>query len=284
MSEPDRFLIWLATAAYAIAVAHALLRLSRQRPNARSITYPIIAFGFLLQTAGLYLRGLYIGACPLGNSFEIVQFILWSVILLFLIVGPVFRVNLLGTASAVFVSLASLVSLLMPDWDLPHTEALFGGDPLIEFHAAVSIFSYGIFGLLATVAALYLLQYRALSRKSPGWIFSILPPIVKLDGLARRLLAAGLIVVTLAFLSGLMVWFEGAWSHLNYKLLAVFLLWIGYGTVWILRLRGKLPPQRTAVLVLLLYAFALFSLWPVRSSSAPPAPSEPAATHTEPRE
>ncbi len=283
MPEPDRFLIWLATTAYGIAVVHAALRLSRHKPHARSITYPIVASGFLLQTAGLYLRGLDIGACPLGNNFEIIQFVLWSTILLFLIVGPVFRVNLLGATASAFVCAAGLISLLMPDWDLPHTEALFGGDPLIEFHAAVSIFSYGIFGLLATVAALYLLQYRALSRKSPGWIFSILPPIVKLDLLARRLLGAGLIVVTLAFLSGLMVWFEGAWTHLNYKLLAVFVLWIGYGAVWILRLRGKLPPQRTAVLVLLLYAFALFSLWPVRSSSDPRGPSEPAAARTEPR-
>ncbi|MEM0964723.1 MAG: cytochrome c biogenesis protein CcsA [Verrucomicrobiota bacterium] len=266
MDQPDRLLIWLATAAYFLAVVYAAVRLFNRRPHARSITYPIIVTGFLLQTAGLYLRGLEIGACPLGNSFEIIQFVLWSTIFLFLIVGPVFRVTLLGTASAAFVSVVGIVSLLMPGWDRPHTAKLFGGDPLIEFHAALSVFSYGIFGLLASVAALYLLQYYALEKKWKSRVFYFLPSIVKVDNLARRLLPTGLVILTFAFASGLLVWFEDAWSELHMKLLAVFVLWIGYGAVWTLRQRDRISPQRAAVTFLALYVFALFSLWPVKSS------------------
>jgi len=148
--ETDRFLVWLATAIYGGVVVYAITALAHHHVHSRSVTYPLIFAGFVLQTVGLYLRGMKIGGCPLGNSFEIIQFILWSTIFLYLVVGPVFRVNLLGIASAAFVSIGSMVTLLIPDWDLPHTREIFGGDPLIEFHAAVSIFSYGMFGLLAT--------------------------------------------------------------------------------------------------------------------------------------
>lgn len=266
MPETDRLLLWIATAVYSGVVIYAAVNLSHSRRHSRSITYPAILVGFVLQTVGLYLRGMKIGGCPLGNSFEIIQFILWSTIFLYLVVGPVFRVNLLGIASAALVSIGSLTTLLIPDWDRPHTRKLFGGDPLIEFHAALSIFSYGVFGLLATVSFLYLIQYLALGRKWRSPVFNLLPSIVQLDSLGRRLLLAGLIVLTVAFVSGIVVWFENAWDHLQAKLLAVTLLWVSYGSIWILRMRGHISPQRSALLFVILFILALFSLWPVKAS------------------
>lgn len=255
-------------AIYGLAALYGISRLLRRQPGGRSITYPAILGGFVLQTTGLYLRGLEIGACPLGNPFEVIQFVLWSTIFLFLVVGPVFQVNLLGTTTAALATITGLVSLLVPGWDKPHTAALFGGDPLIEFHAAVSIFSYGVFGLLSTVALLYLIQYNALERKWRSRIFALLPSIVKLDNLSRRLLSAGVLVLSLAFVSGILVWFDEAWSLLHWKILTVFILWLGYGALWILRLRQHFSPHRAAICFLALYLFALFSLWPVNRAHA----------------
>lgn len=266
MNEPDRLLLWLSMATYGIAAILGGIRLYQQKPDSRAFTYPAILIGFLVQSAGLYLRGMEIGACPLGNTFEIIQFVLWSTIFLFLVVGPVFQVHLLGTTTAGLVTLAGTISLLITNWDTPHSAALFGGDPLIEFHAAVSIFSYGIFGLLSTVSLLYLLQYKALERKWRSRLFNLLPSIVKLDDLARRLLSAGVLILSLAFVSGILVWFDDAWSHMHWKLVAVFILWVGYGGVWFLRLRQRFTPQRAAICFLTLYLFALFSLWPVNQA------------------
>ncbi len=276
MADPDRFFLWLATAVYAAAVVNSAVRLFGGRERSSSLNYGILLTGFLFQTAGLYLRGMQLGACPLGNTLEIVQFVLWSTVFLYLVVGPVFRVHLLGSTTAALVSLASLATLLVPAWDRPHGRALFGGDPIIEFHAAVSVFGYGIFGLLATTSLLYLLQYLALERKWRSLIFNMLPSIVKLDGLAGRLLGAGLMVLTLAFVSGIMVWFDGAWEQMHLKLLAVGLLWFIYVAAWILRLSGRLSPRWSSVLFILLFALAILSLWPVkgaRDSSAPTLPS-----------
>ena len=277
MDETDRFFIWLSVAVYGIAAVAGISYLVGRRT--RSVTFPIIAVGFILQSTGLYLRGMEIGACPLGNNFEIVQFIAWSTMFLFLVVGPVFHLKLLGSATATLVCIAGVVSLTVPGWDEPHAAALFGGDPLIEFHAAVSIFSYGIFGLLSTVSILYLIQYRALEKKWRSRIFTLLPSIVKLDNLAKRLLSAGVLVLSLAFLSGIMVWFEEAWSVLHWKILTVFVLWLGYGGIWFLRLRQRFSPHRAAICFLTLYLFALFSLWPVNQAhEANPAQSPPPQT------
>ena len=38
------------------------------------ITYVLIAIGYVLQLAGLGLRGRAVGGCPLGNQLEIFQF------------------------------------------------------------------------------------------------------------------------------------------------------------------------------------------------------------------
>ncbi len=253
-------------AAYGVAAIYGLIRLLQRKDGGRSVTYPIILVGFLLQTTGLYIRGMEIGACPLGNPYEIVQFVLWSTIFLFLVIGPVFQVHLLGTTSSGLVAITGIFALLAPGWDAPHSAALFGGDPLIEFHAAVSIFSYGIFGLLSTVALLYILQYNALERKWKSRLFTLLPSIVQLDNLARRLLSAGVLVLSLAFVSGLMVWFEEAWSALHWKILTVMVLWLGYGGVWVMRLRQRFSPHRAAICFLTLYLFALFSLWPINKA------------------
>ena len=54
-----------------------------------------IVFGFFVQTRALYLRGLEVHGCPLGNTLERVQFILWSLILTYLILRVLWRLNLL---------------------------------------------------------------------------------------------------------------------------------------------------------------------------------------------
>jgi len=265
MDSPDRFFIWLSVLAYGLAVLYAAWKVFRVENHSRSVTYILIVAGFVLQSIGLYLRGIEIGGCPLGNTFEIIQFILWSVIFLFLVVGPVFHVNLLGSFSASLAFAMSLLSLLVPGWDRAHETVRFGGDPLIEFHAAVSIFSYGIFGLLAVVSIMYRFQYASLNRKKRAKVYSFLPSIVKLDGLSSRLLHAGLLVLSLAFLSGILVWFEEAWGHLQWKLLIVFVLWLGYTVLGTLRWRGIISPKRSANAFIFLFLIALISLWPLDS-------------------
>src|SRR5690606_13094825 len=111
-------------------------------------------------------RGLAVQSCPIGNPFEVLQFVSWSIVLIYILTGPVFRTSLLGSFCAVLAGLLSVGSLLVPSWDQPYPAgALFGGDAWVEAHAAIALFSYGLFGMLAVTSVMYLLQNYGLKHK-----------------------------------------------------------------------------------------------------------------------
>ena len=76
----DRTWMWLAAGCYLTGLVLGTLALLRDRRHSRLAMYAIIAAGFVLQTFGLYLRGLAVKGCPIGNMFEIFQFTAWSAI------------------------------------------------------------------------------------------------------------------------------------------------------------------------------------------------------------
>ena len=151
----------------------------------------LLCTGFLLQTLGLNLRGMEVKGCPLGNSFEITQFICWSFVLLYFIIGPVFRLRLLGFFTAGLASGLSGIALLIPAWDRDYPPGIFGGNPWIELHAALAIFSYGVFALVALVSVMFLIQQHGLKKKQFKGIYAYLPSVQQLDTIAYRLLLTG---------------------------------------------------------------------------------------------
>ena len=63
--------------------------------------------GYILQTTGLYLRGLEVKGCPIGNQFEIFQFTGWSATTLYLVIGATFRLDSLRSAALRISALAA---------------------------------------------------------------------------------------------------------------------------------------------------------------------------------
>ena len=87
----DKQWIWLATIVFAssffLGTYSALIL---RRKTGRPYILSLVTFGWILQTIGLYARGLAYGGCPLANRFELVQFVVWSAIALYIFVGPAF--------------------------------------------------------------------------------------------------------------------------------------------------------------------------------------------------
>ena len=178
--------LWFAAILYGGALATGLALASRGQSLAPSlIPFALIMGGFVIQTRALYLRGLEVHGCPLGNGMERIQFILWSVVLGYLIMRVLFRLNLLGSFAAGLASLGGAASLLAPSldshyWEEPGYQRLFS-NPWVELHASVAIFSYGLFALLAVVSMMYLIQQKALRAKRPGTLSPFLPSIHQLE-------------------------------------------------------------------------------------------------------
>ena len=151
----DRLLLVASTFCFLLAVVRtALLIRARTFSPGRSNFFAIVA-GFLLQTAFLAVRGHALGRCPLTNLFEVFIFMAWSVALIYLVVGPTYRLSLMGAFTAPLVLLIQTFALLGPG-DGPRAPKM-EVNRWLEFHASMSIVAYGAFALACIAGLMYFL-------------------------------------------------------------------------------------------------------------------------------
>jgi len=268
--------MWIGVLLYTGGFVFGLAHVSRARKHSRAALFGIVLTGFVAQTIGLYLRGIVSGSCPLGNRFEIVQFTVWSLILLYMAVGPVFRMSLLGFFSAGLAAFLGILSLVVPQWDGPRNPHIFGINIWIELHAALAIFSYGVFGILALTCAMYLLQNYSLKRKKTKGLFPFLPSIIQLDQMILRLLMTGVGLLTFSLIMGSFYWLQNLGSVNWPKLAVTIAIWFAYLLVAFLRLRKNVVAHTLAWTCILLFVVALASIWPVASGGKIAMPSNEA--------
>lgn len=276
----DRTWLWAAATLYLAGFGIGTASMARGGRPAGTLTYALIAVGYLLQLAGLGVRGRAVGGCPLGNQFEIFQFTAWSATTLYLAIGVPFRNSLLGYFTSCLAASLTVVSLALPSWDQTQRIHIFGQNPWIELHAALAVFSYGVFGLLALTSLMYLLRNWSLKAKQLGGWCSFLPSILDLDHIGVRLLGAGVAILATSLAVGASYWLRDTASANLTKILITAAVWAAYATTLGLRLTGRLLSQRFAWACLALYAAALLSLGPVDASRYPKGTRPPATART----
>jgi ABC-type uncharacterized transport system permease subunit len=272
----DRAWLWIGAACYAAAFLSATIAMLRSRGHSHTLVLSLIGLGLAAQTLGLHQRGLSEGGCPLRNTFEIVQFVVWSFTVLYLVVGPAFRVSLLGYFTSGLAAVMSVTSLSVARWDDAIRAPVFGGNPWIEVHASLALFAYGEFGTLALTSLMFLLQTFSLKRKRLGGVFSFLPSIVALETMNYRLLLTGLAVLSFSIGVGAVYYARAPESIGLGKLLIAVGLWAAYLCVLLLRMRRLLVSNGLAWTCLALFGLALLSLDPINAGlrnarHAPPA-------------
>src|SRR5437870_6229637 len=93
-----------------------------------------IGLGFIFQTAFLSIRGHALGRCPLTNLFEVLIFLAWSIALIYMLIGPAYRLSLMGAFTAPLVFLIQVFALIAPI-DMGHATKL-QPNAWLEFHAS----------------------------------------------------------------------------------------------------------------------------------------------------
>ncbi len=269
----DRQWLWCAAGFYSLGLLLGSASLVRGGRIRGLLIYGTILAGYVLQFIGLGVRGRAAGGCPLGNEFEIFQFTAWSAITLYLVVGVTFRSSVLGYFTSCLGAALTILSLSIPSWDAVRRTHIFGGNPWIELHASLAIFSYGVFGLLALTSTLFLFRHFSLKSKRLGGWFSFLPSILDLDHIEVRLLGTGALLLTLALLFGSVYWSRDT-ANVGYaKLTATVMVWAVASIAFALRVSGRLISKRFAWTCLALFAAALLSLGAVDESRHPVAPA-----------
>src|SRR5947207_9666063 len=78
----------------------------------RRFNFVAIALGFLFQCAFLSMRGHDLGRCPITNLFEVFIFLAWSLALIYLAIGPAYRLLLMCAFTAPLLLLFHTSALL----------------------------------------------------------------------------------------------------------------------------------------------------------------------------
>ncbi len=253
----DRLLLIASTLCFFLAVVRTalLIRAGVFRPGRSS--FLAIAGGFVLQTAFLWVRGKALGRCPLTNLFEVFVFMAWSVALIYLVIGPTYRLSLMGAFTAPLVLLIQTFALLAPI-DRPHV-AKMAVNPWLEFHASMSIVAYGAFALACVAGLMYLVQERQLKTHHLHSVFHHLPPLTDLYAAIHRLLWLGFGLYTAGLISG----FLTGEPLPRVKVVCAVAVWFFYGAILQGRHLFRLAPRRVAMLCVIAFTAAVSVLWAI---------------------
>src|SRR5213595_1722578 len=214
-----------------------------------------VGLGFIFQTTFLSIRGHALGRCPITNLFEVLIFVAWSIALFYMVVGPAYRLSLMGAFTAPLVVVLQLFALVAPI-DHPHRQRL-PANSWLEFHASISLVAYGAFALACIAGVMYLVQERQLKTHQIHSIFYHLPPLTNLFAAITRLLWVGFALYTAGLISG---FFTGG-PLPRLKMICAFAVWLFYGAILQGRHLRWFAPKRVAALCILAFSAAVSVLW-----------------------
>lgn len=250
----ERAFLLTSTLCFLAGFAYVMYALGAKVRQPSRWNFVVMLTGFVLQSEFLRLRSAAVGRCPLTNLFEVLVFLAWSVVLLYLVVGPSYRLSLLGMFTAPFVFLLQVIALLLPSAaQAPVYKKSAGFWP--ELHAAISLVAYGAFALACVAGVMFLVQERHLKRHTLNSFFQNLPPIANLSVAMQRLMLAGFVLLTVGIVAG---FFAG---HTPAAIIALAVcVWLPYGGLLVLRRTHRFSARRIAWLAVAAFTVALSTL------------------------
>ena len=177
-----------------------------KKKKAASVSYIIMAAGFVLHTAALVIRGIGAGRLPMTNRYEFATCFAWGLALVCLIFMRKYSVDVLGAFAAPVIFLV-IGYAAMQSKDVHELMPSLRSNWL-GFHVSTAIISYGAFGISFALALMFLLRDRI----SEGSFFDRhIPSKEKLDLIGYRAVALGILFLTFCIISGA-IWAEQAWG------------------------------------------------------------------------
>lgn len=248
----DRWLLLTATLLAIVGGTWGILSVHRGHRSRWTTAWML---GVLLcQFAFLALRGEQRGACPLADRGEILVFLSWSLTLFYLIIGPAYRISLLGVFTAPVVVAFQVIALLPGVLDADPQEVR-GANPWHETHAATSVLAYGALALAAVAGVMFLVLDRQLKEHQlTSGLFRNLPPVRELLVSLVRLLWVGGALLTVGVIAGLLMPHDAsALPHL----IAALAVWTAYAVLLGVKTLRGLTGRRLALASVVLFILSL---------------------------
>ena len=257
----DRRYFLLAVMVYGLSAIYSLFLWRKGFRVHDRANYFLFLAGFGLQMKAMLMRGLALSQCPVNNLYEAVAFVDATIVGTCLVIGLWPRLRYVGAFAAPVV-FAIGVFALMPGLDTPGAKPQFNLD-LVSLHAALILLSYGAFGLSFVAAAMYLTQEHDLKFHKLRAVFSLMPPMDRLEKIINRTLWAGFTLLTmgLAFIPLLLKGRPETRLTDDPKVIWSGLVWALYLLLLILHGRFHQSGRRFAWGAVGTFAFVLLTFW-----------------------
>ena len=259
----DRHLFLLAVAVYGLSMVYSVFLWRNGFRRDDRVNYLLLLLGFGLHTGAMLARGLRLDRCPVNNLYETTVFLMWTSVAIYLAIGLWARLRFLGAFASPFL-FAIGVFALMPSLDAPRGTRPELPATLTSLHAALLALAYGAFGLSAVAALMFLTQERNLKFHKLRAIFSLMPPIQRLEAAVGRLLGAGFILLTFGLLSGVVDLARLSNPQLyrgDLKIIWSIVVWVLYLGLIVMRWKFAQGGRRFALSAIGSFAFVLLTFW-----------------------
>ena len=248
---------------YIFATIIYVVHFFKQKKNLRQLARYAVVAGVAAHLLYTVMRCVKVGHTPLTNSHEAISFFALSVAGAFLTFRWRYKVKNFGAFVMPIITILMLVASLSSQTINDLVPALQSA--WLPIHASIAIMANGFLALAFCGGIMYLLQEREIKKKRFGLFYSRLPSLEALDNLNRHSLTVGFPLMTLGIITG-SVWAKQAWGaywQWDPKETWSLITWFIYAAILHLRFVAGWRRRRAAIMAIVGFAAALFTLWGV---------------------
>ncbi len=253
----------LAVVLYGVSMIYSVFLWRRHFRRDDRVNYLLLLTAFAFHTTAMLMRGYAIKHCPVTNLYETTTFVMWTIVAVYLVIGLWSRVRFLGAFASPFL-LGIGVFALMPSLDVAREVRPDQPFVLTSLHAALMALAYGAFGLSSVAALMYLTQERNLKFHKLQAIFSLLPPIQRLEAAVGRLLVSGFVLLTVGLALGVYGLTRLDDPHAyrgDPKIVWSVVVWLLYLGLIVMRWKFAQGGRRFALGAIGSFVFVLLTFW-----------------------
>ena len=215
--------------------------------------------GLVFQSMFLAERGEVHGRCPVTDLVEILVFVSWSMVIIYLLFGSSYRISLMGVFTSPLVFLICIAAIILP-FDEQEALAVAAArrevEPWTELHIAISLISYGAFGMACVSGAMFLIQERQVRLGKLETLFYNLPPMQNLAKAVFRLMIFGVILLAFGIFSAEKIPPSGT----QHAIWPLYVIWIIYAFICCLDVFRGVLARRLSQFAVVAFIFSLISL------------------------
>jgi len=258
----DRHFFLLAVVVYGLSSAYSVFLWRKGFRKDDRVNYLLLLLAATLHTVAMVKRGFNIAQCPVNNLYEATTFIAWTIVVAYLALGIFQKLRFVG-AFASHVLLFMGVFALMPALDPPHAAQPNFSNGLVSLHATLIFLAIGAFGLSAVAALMFLTEEHDLKFHKLRAIFSLLPPIQRLERVMNILLLCGIALLSggLFFSPFLLKQKFGVYFRSDPLLDYSIFIWVFYLLLLVSRWKFGQGGRRFAWSTLGSFAFIMLTFW-----------------------